>query len=139
MAQDIQRHPIADLFPYESAGVSGAIARHKRTLKRKKELAPVGVLEVDGEYLVINGTNRVLASLEMGSTDVPVAFVHKHEQELGPYRDALKEAKTKNHKGFQNMPSGGKGERADAYRAGERSVIDELLKKPQEPRDGDEK
>lgn len=138
MARDVQRLPIADLFPYESSGVSGAIARHKRTLKHKKELAPVEILEVDGDKLVINGTNRVLASLEMGLADVPVVFVHRNQQELGPYRDALSEAKTKIRKGFQNMPRGGQGERADSYRGGESGVIDEFLKKLHEPKTGGE-
>lgn len=129
MARDRQYLPIAELYPYEVSGASGRVARHVRTIKRGEDLEPVEVLEIDGEYLVVDGTNRVLAAKQCGLTDVAVEFAFRLQQERGQFRAALEEARRANRRGFENTPVGGQGERADEYRASQPSTIDEFLKR----------
>jgi hypothetical protein len=129
MARDRQYLSIAELYPYEVSGASGKVARHVRTIKRGEEIEPVEVLEIDGEYLVVDGTNRVLAAKQCGLTDVAVEFAFRQQQEIGQFHAALEEARRANRKGFENTPVGGQGERADEYRESQPSTIDGLLKR----------
>ncbi len=127
MAREHDTLRIADLYPYEASGASGKVAKHLRTIESQKSLDPVEVLKIEGEYLVVDGTNRVIAAKQSDWSEVPVKFVVRQPQELGPYREALDEARRNKRKGFENMLIGGVGERADGYRGSMPSAIDELV------------
>ena len=102
---------IADLFPFEPAPKSGKVAKHVRTYQRGGEPDPGLVLNVDGEWLVTDGSNRVYAAKLVGRTSVYLRLDHKADQEMRLYRDALAEAKEAGRKGFENFGVPGKEER----------------------------
>ena len=86
-------------------------------------------MEVDGKWLVIDGCNRILAAKLEGCAEVDVKQGHKHDQEMGSYREALKEAIEAKRKGFENMSTGGVGERADVYRQHQTMDVGALKKR----------
>lgn len=106
MARDLPLLPITDLVPFERGCVSSRLDIAKRLLRRNKnylkEMPAVEVVEIDGAYVVANGTHRVRAALDMGYTVVPVTLLYKNEQDIRPYRDALREHASL--KGFYTLP-----------------------------------
>ncbi|MBU0717058.1 MAG: hypothetical protein KJ749_02320 [Planctomycetes bacterium] len=98
-----QEFAIADLYPFEAAPKSGKVKKHVGTYKSGREPKPGLVLNVDGEWLVTDGSNRVYAAKLVGRKTVHLRLDHKNEQEMQLYRDVLQEAKDAGRKGFENF------------------------------------
>ena len=95
---------ICDLYPYEPSGVRAKVKRQKKAIE-SGTAKPIQVLPVDGELLVLDGTNRVLAAIELNMSDIEATEAYKREQEMRPYRDALAAAQAAEQRGFKNVPA----------------------------------
>jgi hypothetical protein len=106
MAAAVKTLEISKLVPFERGLVSHRLEAAKRLLAANKDylkdMPAVEIIEVDGGYVVGDGTHRVAAALAAGKEVVPVKYRWKDEQAVRPYRDALSEHLPL--QGFADMP-----------------------------------
>ncbi len=106
MATEVKTLPIEDLTPFERGLVRSRLEQAKKLIAESKnylkDMRPVEVIEVDGGYVVGDGTHRVAAARKAGKLVVPIKYAWKSNHDIKLYRDALKEHSPL--RGFVNMP-----------------------------------
>ena len=90
---------ISDLYPCECCAVQNSYDRAIKKIK-EGEIDPVKVVNLNGEYLVTNGCNRVKATKDLGIDKVLVKWRHIPKQEMRSFEDALN--LHRKYKGFNN-------------------------------------
>ncbi len=94
---------IAELYPYELCAITGKIAMQKELLE-VNGTAPIKILKVDDQWLVLDGANRVMASKELGRTTIEAKELFRQPNEMPHYQDCLAKAIERGWKGYENFP-----------------------------------
>ena len=95
---------IADLYPYETGVVAAAVQSYRRKIACNKPFVPPMVVRVDGEWLVVDGTNTVAAAKAERLEEISVTErIVLSDHDLMPYRTALEQAMAANRRGFNSI------------------------------------
>ena len=96
---------IADLYPWEESVESTKVNSFRSSIQAGKDIPEPSVLKVDGEWLIVDGNNRVFAAHEEELDEITVRLhPNVSQQELLPYQERLKQAKASGQRGFNNVP-----------------------------------
>lgn len=112
MAKEPEKLSVARLTPFEKGAIRSRVDKYVKQIRhnvgRGKDpldgIDPVLVLPLDGEFLVTNGTNRVKAMQLCAIESASIKLDYKHDNEIRPYRDALKDHLEKGYRGFEKLP-----------------------------------
>ncbi len=128
---DIKTIPVARLIPFEPAGVRYRVERGRKQIKDSGTVDPIEVVDIDGQLVVKNGTNRVLALIEENMQDVPCRVrAPSDDMEVRLLRETIELRSKKHQGGFENVSILlSDGDRNALTMREEKEIADELFMK----------
>lgn len=96
---------ISELFPSELSITQTGIEHCTKDFESKKKFSPIKIVNINGEWIVRNGSHRVYVAKTLGLSEIEAVTERELDASTQQHlQEALKDSKEAGMKGFQSIP-----------------------------------